>query len=126
MASVSFRSRMGMMCGIVSTPFRFSLVGLYHSRLAYTRAPAGRLRGGCSLLRSLFPVGALGGGAGGAPLDQLPVQQQAADGHPVRQGVQGVVAAFAQLEPVLPDGGQGLGRVRAEGQVVEADDAQLV
>ena len=53
------------------------------------------------------------------------MQQQAADGHPVQQAVQRVVAAFAELQPVLPDGGQRRGGVGAEGQVVEADDAQL-
>ena len=54
------------------------------------------------------------------------MEQQCADGHAVQQAGQSVKSAFAQLGAVLPDGGQGRGGVVAQGQVVEADDAQIL
>ena len=64
--------------------------------------------------------------AAGLAEDQPGVEQQCADGHAVQQAGQGVKPALAQLGAVLPDGGQGRGSVIAQGQVVEADDAQVL
>ena len=64
--------------------------------------------------------------AAGLAEDQPGVEQQCADGHTVQQARQGVKPALAQLGAVLPDGGQGRGSVVAQGQVVEADDAQVL
>ena len=79
----------------------------------------------CFLSCSFFAAGVCGGGAGGAPENQLAMEQQAADGDPVQQAVQGIIAALADLQPVLPDGGQGRRSMGAERQVVKPHDAQL-
>lgn len=54
------------------------------------------------------------------------MEQQGADGHPGQQAGKSVKAAFAQLGAVLADGGQRWHGVGTQGQVVKADDAQIL
>ena len=53
------------------------------------------------------------------------MEQQSADSHMVHQALQGVVAAFPKLYPLLAHGGEGRGGVGTDGKVVKADDAHI-
>ena len=54
---------------------------------------------------------------------QFGMQQQCADGDTVSQTVQRIVAAFADLGPLLADGSHRWVGVRADRQIVKTDDA---
>lgn len=54
------------------------------------------------------------------------MQQQCSDRNPAQQACQGVVAAFSELEAVLPDGGERRRGVGAEGQIIETYDADFL
>ena len=67
----------------------------------------------------------LSGSSCGSSHDQVSVEQDCADGHSVHQAAEGIIAAFPELGPVLAHRGQGRGSVRADRDVVEADDADI-
>ena len=60
------------------------------------------------------------------PHDQLCMQQYGSDCHMVADAVQGVVSTFSKFFAVLADRGQRRGCMGRHGQIVEADDTDVL
>ena len=61
-------------------------------------------------------------GTGRVPDDELGVQKDRPDGNSVEKAGCRIVAAFSDIDPVLPYGGERRGSVGTDGEIVESDD----